>query len=138
MTSKAEAKGVCQEFVKKHVKKTVSVSIAESTVKISPENCSKSLGRFWVEVLQHSQNYPEKDYDYEMLEDSKRIRLKVKGIKVTINLTTGDLMIQGTDSAKWFLDTFAGVMDRYDESPPDSTPDSHIEGNKQPRKKKRK
>lgn len=136
MTEKEVAKRKCEEFVRKRTSKTVSVSISNSTVKIKPTEDLKSLGKFWVEVLQHPSNYPKEKNTYEELSKRNQIELKVEDIHVSIFSTTGCLMIQGTDADKWFLKTFSSVMERYNyEIPFKPKSDSHKE-EKSTRKKR--
>ena len=88
-------------------------------IKHASKRGSTVLAIFWINVLQHRNNYPVKHFPYRKLYKSAtkgddRIILHVDGVTLSVFMATGLLTICGLSAIEWFVDRFPEIMDGYE------------------------
>ncbi|XP_062574009.1 uncharacterized protein LOC134235860 [Saccostrea cucullata] len=120
MGGKAAMETRLQDFVKSKTAESVYLDLSSPSiivVKRRGKQGSILLGTFWMNVLQHPNNYPVQRYPYKKLYDKNghyKVMLRVDDVSITVYMTTGTLTIQGSFVLDWFLKRFSKVMDAYD------------------------
>lgn len=138
MGEKAALETRLEDFVKSKTAESVYLDLsAPSTIVIKRrgKHGSVLLGTFWMNVLQHPNNYPVQRYPYKKLYDKNRnykVMLRVDDVSMTVYMSTGTLTIQGSFVLDWFQKRFAKVMDAYDMPPlePQPVSDGYLEHEK--------
>lgn len=108
-----------QDFVFKRIGERVRLDLGtEGQVAIAPvsPHGSTILGIFWVQVVQHPNNYPPRHYPYRHLYQAAGkhvVALGVDTVCITVCLATGKLTISGTLALDWFVMRFSGIMQAY-------------------------
>ena len=78
---------------------------------------STALAIFWLNVLQHSKNYPLCYYEYKKCFDEichqEKILLKAGGLQFSIMLKCGTLLIRSKDVYDWFRKHFITLLENY-------------------------
>ncbi|CAL1542415.1 unnamed protein product [Lymnaea stagnalis] len=90
----------------------------ENVIQLKPvcKRGSVPLGAFWVHVFQHSNNYPVYSYPYKRLYHAGRpfeLQLRIDGISININLSSGYLIFKGSHVIDWFVSRFLGILEGY-------------------------
>nr|XP_022293177.1 uncharacterized protein LOC111103887 [Crassostrea virginica] len=117
MDEKATIEPKLVNFVRSRTAAIVNVDLSQpSTAVIKQiEQGSTCLRNFWMTVLQHHNNYPEKRYPYKRIDDKRgdyTVLLKVDDVTISV-FSNGTLMIQGSSALDWILKRFSRIMDEY-------------------------
>lgn len=138
MGEKAAAEKGLEDFVKSKTAESVCLDLSTPSIvviKRKGKHGSILLGTFWMNVLQHPNNYPVQRYPYKKLYDKNghyKVILRVDDVTMTVYMSTGTLTIQGSFVLDWFLKRFSKVMEYYDMPPlePQPVSDGYLEHEK--------
>jgi len=78
------------------------------------------LAVFWANVLQHQLNYPAAQFTYSRhwmrTKDSEVLRLVLddKGVRLSVDMSTGELAVSGHAAYNWFTTEFRRLLDNVD------------------------
>ena len=125
MDEKAAFETKLVNFVKSRTAEVVQLDLSKPSIAVikQTERGSKCLGTFWMEVLQHPNNYPKERYPYRRIEDKWGYKDLLRVADVTISVySTGTLTIQGKSLLDWILRKFSRAMDEYDRPPLEPQP----------------
>lgn len=128
MGEKAAAEKGLEDFVKSKTAESVCLDLSTPSIvviKRKGKHGSILLGTFWMNVLQHPNNYPVQRYPYKKLYDKNghyKVMLRVDDVTMTVYMSTGTLTIQGSFVLDWFLKRFSKVMEYYDMPPLEPQP----------------
>lgn len=84
---------------------------------------SSALAAFWLNILQHHNNYPVQHYPYRRLYQKNgtyKVVLTVDDVTLTVSMTLGSLKMKGEFVLYWFQTQFLRVL--YSFEKPYSTP----------------
>lgn len=82
-------------------------------VKHKTQRGSVVLATMWCNVLQHNNNFPVSRYPYKKYYDANgfyRLVLVVDGIKITVFMVNGTLMVEGSYVLQWFTQKFESIL----------------------------
>lgn len=109
-----------KDFVKARTGERVYIDLSTPSVvliRVVSALGSSALSAFWLNILQHPNNYPVQHYPYRRLyhkNGTYKVVLTVDDVTLTVSMTLGSLKMKGEFVLYWFQTQFLRVLYSYE------------------------